>query len=115
MNDSEQFPKAGYKEKHMAASDLTSQVSDRQYSKSYAGGNIQNVIPATKQKSTNNDTIHRLHAPKFQNVFFSEGAEPPDSGRQATTPRTARGITTSGGIYLLYLMECFEYAFNILS
>ncbi len=40
------------------------------------------------QKSTNIDKTHKIHAPKFQGVFFSEGAEPPEA---ITTSRTARG------------------------
>jgi hypothetical protein len=35
-------------------------------------------------KSTKIDKIHKIHAPKFQGVFFSEVAETPQAARTQT-------------------------------
>ena len=43
--------------------------------------------------STKIDKTHKIHAPKIQGVFLSEGAKPPEA---ITTSRTARGDLKTG-------------------
>ena len=69
------------------------------------------------KKSTKIDKIHKIHAPKFQDVFF---LRVPNRRRQATTSRTARGnyhlggeLPPRGGIQTLNLEKCMIYSRKI--
>ena len=59
-----------------------------QEQKKACGKHIDHGVLGGSLESTKIDKIHKIHAPKFQGVFF---LRVPNRRRQATTSRTARG------------------------